>query len=102
MTERITTPFGFASTADEVIAGVDLSGKRAIITGGAAGIGIETARSLAAAGAEVVLGVRRVAAGEQAAGDIAASIGAERVTVRALDLADQDSVRQFALESVAA
>ncbi|MEU7610267.1 SDR family NAD(P)-dependent oxidoreductase [Micromonospora sp. NPDC049204] len=95
MSERITTPFGFASTADEVLAGVDLSGKRAVITGGAAGIGVETARSLAAAGAEVVLAVRRVSAGEQAAADIAAGLGAERVTVRELDLANQDSVRRF-------
>ncbi|GHJ16044.1 SDR family NAD(P)-dependent oxidoreductase [Micromonospora sp. AKA38] len=95
MAERIATPFGFASTANDVIAGVDLTGKRAVITGGAAGIGLETARSLAAAGAEVVLGVRRVAAGEQAAADIAAGIGADRVTARELDLADQDSVRRF-------
>ncbi|WP_433538009.1 SDR family NAD(P)-dependent oxidoreductase [Micromonospora sp. CA-249363] len=95
MTERITTPFGFASTADEVLAGVDLTGKRAVITGGAAGIGIETARALAAVGAEVVLAVRRVPAGEQAARDIAASVGAERVTVRELDVANQDSVRRF-------
>ncbi|MEU0548967.1 SDR family NAD(P)-dependent oxidoreductase [Micromonospora sp. NPDC005979] len=95
MTERITTPFGFASTADEVLAGVDLTGKRAVITGGAAGIGIETARSLAAAGAEVVLAVRRVPAGAEAARDIAASVGADRVTVRELDVANQDSVRRF-------
>lgn len=47
MTQRIQTPFGFASTADEVIAGVDITGKRAIVTGGAGGIGIETARALA-------------------------------------------------------
>lgn len=39
---RITTPFGFHSTAQEVIEGVDLTGKRAIVTGGASGIGIET------------------------------------------------------------
>ncbi|MET8043396.1 SDR family NAD(P)-dependent oxidoreductase [Micromonospora sp. NPDC005215] len=91
MSERITTPFGFTSTADEVLAGVDLTGKRAVITGGAAGIGVETARSLAAAGAEVVLAVRRVSAGEQAAADI----GAGRVSVRELDLANQDSVRRF-------
>ncbi len=44
----ITTPFGFGSTAAEVVAGIDLSGKRAIVTGGASGIGIETARALAA------------------------------------------------------
>ena len=47
---RIETPFGFSSTASEVARGIDLSGKRAIVTGGAAGLGAETARVLAAAG----------------------------------------------------
>ena len=47
-TEPIVTPFGFTSTADDVIRGVDLAGKRAIVTGGASGIGIETARGLRA------------------------------------------------------
>ncbi|WP_043727291.1 SDR family NAD(P)-dependent oxidoreductase [Kutzneria sp. 744] len=55
---RITTPFGFASTADDVAAGVDLAGRRAVVTGGASGIGVETARTLARAGAEVTLAVR--------------------------------------------
>ena len=95
MTELITTPFGFSSTATEVIEDVDLAGRRAIITGGAAGIGVETARALAGAGAEVVLAVRRVGAGEQAAADIAASTGNAGVTVRELDVADLDSVRRF-------
>jgi hypothetical protein len=45
--DLITTPFGFDSTAAEVIAGVDLSGKRAIVTGASSGIGVETARALA-------------------------------------------------------
>ena len=66
-TAPITTPFGFASTADEVIAGVDLSGKRAIVTGGSSGIGIETARVLASAGAEVTLAVRNLDAGREVA-----------------------------------
>ena len=54
----ITTPFGRESTAAEVVAGIDLSGRRAIVTGGASGIGVETARALAGAGAEVTLAVR--------------------------------------------
>jgi len=44
----ITTPFGFDSTAADVIAGIDLTGKRAIVTGGSSGIGVETARALGA------------------------------------------------------
>ena len=58
MHEVIVTPFGFATTADDVIAGLDLSGKQVIVTGGASGIGLETARALANAGAEVTLAVR--------------------------------------------
>ena len=58
ITTPITTPFGFHSTAAEVLADVDLSGKRAIVTGAASGIGVETARALAGAGADVTLAVR--------------------------------------------
>ena len=47
----ITTSFGFRTTAAEVVAGVDLTGKRAIVTGASSGIGIETARALAGAAA---------------------------------------------------
>jgi predicted amino acid dehydrogenase len=59
----IATPFGFESTAAEVAAGVDLSGKRAVVTGAASGIGVETARALAGAGAGVTLAVRDLEAG---------------------------------------
>jgi NAD(P)-dependent dehydrogenase (short-subunit alcohol dehydrogenase family) len=96
MTTRITTPFSFESTADEVAAGVDLTGRRAIVTGGASGIGIETARTLARAGAEVTLAVRDRAAGERTAEDITATTGSKEVRVAHLDLADQASVRAFA------
>ncbi|MEV7677152.1 SDR family NAD(P)-dependent oxidoreductase [Streptomyces sp. NPDC088341] len=93
-TARITTPFGFASTADEVAAGTDLSGRRAVVTGGASGIGVETARTLAAAGAEVTLAVRNTEAGERTAADIAATTG-RTVRVAPLDLADRASVDAF-------
>ena len=49
----LTTPFHSHATTTEVLAGADLSGRRAIVTGGASGIGLETTRALAAAGAEV-------------------------------------------------
>jgi NAD(P)-dependent dehydrogenase (short-subunit alcohol dehydrogenase family) len=92
---RITTPFGATSTAAEVIAGVDLTGKRAIVTGASSGIGQETARVLAGAGAEVTLAVRDTAAGEKAASAMAAAEGSPRVRVARLDLADRGSVAAF-------
>src|SRR6201984_2234224 len=96
MSPLVQTPFGRHSTAAEVIDGVDLSGQRAIVTGAGSGIGAETARALASAGAEVVLAVRRPQAAAQIAAAIAGSTGHAKVSVRALDLADQDSVRAFA------
>jgi NAD(P)-dependent dehydrogenase (short-subunit alcohol dehydrogenase family) len=92
MTDRTTTPFNAESTAAEVIAGIDLAGRRAIVTGGASGIGIETARALAGAGAEVTLAVRNPEAGERSAADIIHSTGNKQVFVAPLDLADQASV----------
>ncbi|MCO5984947.1 SDR family NAD(P)-dependent oxidoreductase [Actinoallomurus spadix] len=73
MAARITTPFGARTTAAEVVAGVDLTGRRAIVTGASSGIGAETARVLAGAGAEVTLAVRDVAAGERVAAGITAA-----------------------------
>ena len=87
-----TTTFGSTTTALEVVDGVDLTGRRALVTGGASGIGIETARALAHAGAQVTLAVRDTAAGERAATDIAATSGRHDVAVSRLDLADLTSV----------
>ncbi|MEU2105190.1 SDR family NAD(P)-dependent oxidoreductase [Nocardia sp. NPDC019255] len=95
MTDRITTPFTAESTAAEVLAGVDLTGRRAVVTGGASGIGVETARALACAGAEVTLAVRDLAAGERTAADIAGATGNDTVRVAPLDLADRASVAAF-------
>ena len=64
MIERIKTPFGFSSTAEDVVQSIDLTGKHAIVTGGSSGIGIETARALAMAGANTTLAVRRPDAGD--------------------------------------
>ncbi|HVQ50772.1 MAG TPA: SDR family NAD(P)-dependent oxidoreductase, partial [Mycobacterium sp.] len=75
MTTPITTPFKWETTAAEVVAGSDLSGNRVIVTGGASGIGLETARALAAAGADVTLAVRNVDAGQRVASEIAATNG---------------------------
>jgi NAD(P)-dependent dehydrogenase (short-subunit alcohol dehydrogenase family) len=73
-----------------VLAGIDLSGRRAVVTGGASGIGIETARALAEAGAEVTIAVRNTEAGEKVAADIG-----RNVLVQPLDLADRASVAAF-------
>jgi NAD(P)-dependent dehydrogenase (short-subunit alcohol dehydrogenase family) len=90
--QLITTPFGFESTATEVAAGVDLSGKRAIVTGAASGIGVETARALAGAGAGVTLAVRDVEAGARVASDITATTGNADLTVAPLELTERASI----------
>jgi NAD(P)-dependent dehydrogenase (short-subunit alcohol dehydrogenase family) len=91
----VQTPFGFASTAHDVIAGIDLSGRRAVVTGASSGIGVETARALFDAGADVTLAVRDGAAGARVAGEIGSGHDAARLHVARLELADLDSVQAF-------
>jgi NAD(P)-dependent dehydrogenase (short-subunit alcohol dehydrogenase family) len=79
-----------------VIAGVDLHGLRAVVTGASSGIGAETARVLATAGADVTLAVRDTTAGARVADRIAASAGEPRAAVAAIDLADPESAARFA------
>ncbi|MET8354496.1 SDR family NAD(P)-dependent oxidoreductase [Micromonospora sp. NPDC005206] len=93
--QRVTTPFDARSTAGDVVAGVDLTGQRAVVTGASSGIGVETARALAAAGAAVTLAVRSVDAGERTAEDIRATTGSQLIQVVPLDLSDQGSVAAF-------
>lgn len=93
----VTTPFGAETTAAQVVEGVDLTGRRAIVTGGSSGIGVETARALAAAGAEVTLAVRDPESGRRTAADIAATTGNDRILVERLDLSDRASVAGFVL-----
>jgi NAD(P)-dependent dehydrogenase (short-subunit alcohol dehydrogenase family) len=93
--DLINTPFGFSSTADEVIHGIDLRGKRAIVTGASSGIGIETARALARAGAEVTLAVRNPAAGREVAAALQTETGNPLLRVVTLDLSNQRSVKAF-------
>jgi NAD(P)-dependent dehydrogenase (short-subunit alcohol dehydrogenase family) len=95
MPARITTPFGAETTADEVIVGVDLHGRRAIITGGAGGLGRETARALAAAGAEVTIAARKLETAEAVAREIGEETDNPNVSGAQLDLADLDSVAPF-------
>ncbi len=92
----IASPFGARSLASDVVKGIDLKGKTAIVTGASSGLGIETARALAGAGARVILPVRSPAKGEEAAADIRATTGNDAVEVAQMDLADWKSVRLFA------
>ncbi len=89
--------FGFSSTTDDVLEGVDLSGVLAVVTGASTGLGEETTRALAAHGAEVVMAVRDVDRGTAAAERVRASAGGgATLEVRQLDLASLASVRSFA------
>jgi NAD(P)-dependent dehydrogenase (short-subunit alcohol dehydrogenase family) len=81
--------------AADVLAGVDLTGRRAVVTGAASGVGLATARALAAAGAEVTLAVRDVDAGAAARAAIVAETGNDHVLVGEIDLADQRSIARF-------
>jgi NAD(P)-dependent dehydrogenase (short-subunit alcohol dehydrogenase family) len=92
----LVTPFGFASTTGDVLQGVDLSGKTALVTGANSGIGYETARALAGAGAAVAVAARRDEAGSAASAQIAASTGNPHVWHVPLDLADLESVSRAA------
>lgn len=86
----IGSPFGPQSTAADVLAGIDLRGRLAIVTGGYSGLGLETTRALSRKGASVVVLARR----ESEA--LATLAGLERVEVDACDLADLENVRAFA------
>ena len=94
----MTNQFGSQSTTDEVLAGIDLHGKRALVTGVSAGLGVETARALAARGADVVGTARDLAKAEHAATPVrdAAQAGGGSFELTQLDLADLTSVRACA------
>lgn len=94
----MTTSFGADSTTDEVLAGTDLTGRRILVTGTSAGLGIETARALAARGAAVVGAVRDRAKAEAATGAVrdAAQAGSGSFSLIELDLAALRSVRKAA------
>jgi NAD(P)-dependent dehydrogenase (short-subunit alcohol dehydrogenase family) len=82
----INSGFGARSTAAEVLEGIDLSGRLAIVTGGYSGLGLETVRALSGAGAEVIVPARR----PQHAAEVLSEI--ERAKVLELDLGSLDSV----------
>ena len=97
----ITSRFGARTTALEVVQGLSLKGRNAIVTGGASGLGLETSRALASAGASLTLAVRNVAQGQAAVAAFKADFPQANVSVGLLDLADLASVRKFAADWVA-
>ncbi len=92
----IGSRFNAASTAEEVAAGIDLSGKTAIVTGGYSGLGVETTRALAGAGATVIVPARDRAKAERTLA------GIDNVRIEAMDLSDPASIAAFAERIVAA
>jgi NAD(P)-dependent dehydrogenase (short-subunit alcohol dehydrogenase family) len=94
----MSNSFGAKSTTDDVLAGVDLSGRRVLVTGVSAGLGVETARALAAHGADVVGAARDLAKAEGATAIVreAAARSGGSLALIELDLADLKSVRAAA------
>jgi NAD(P)-dependent dehydrogenase (short-subunit alcohol dehydrogenase family) len=92
-----TTNYGPTTTAAEIVRELDLHGRRVVVTGASSGIGAETARALANAGADVTLAVRNLEAGTEVAKGIAEGLplGAGELRVAPLDLADPVSVTGF-------
>jgi NAD(P)-dependent dehydrogenase (short-subunit alcohol dehydrogenase family) len=88
--------FDGASTTDQVIEGVSLKGKYAVVTGASSGLGLETCRVLAAAGAKVLMVARNKEALEAAAAEIRQQQPDAQLLTQIMDLADLDSVRSAA------
>jgi NAD(P)-dependent dehydrogenase (short-subunit alcohol dehydrogenase family) len=90
---RIASPFGMRSDASEVISGINLTGKVALVTGGYSGLGLETVRALASAGATVFVAARRPDVAQQDLQDVAGD-----VRILPMDLADPVSMDAFATD----
>ena len=97
----IGSQFGARTTALDAISGISLAGRNAIVTGGASGLGLETSRALASAGASLTLAVRNLAQGQAAADVLRVAYPAAQVSVGLLDLSDLACVREFAAEWMA-
>lgn len=90
--QPLGSPFSASSTAEDVMAGLDLTGATAVVTGGSSGLGLETTRSLAAAGARVIVPARRPDLARATLADV------EGCDVVPMDLADPTSVRSAAAQ----
>lgn len=87
----IKSPFGHRTTANEVVQGIDLTGRTIVVTGGYSGLGTETVRALAGAGADVVVGARRPDVAQEVLAEMPGSI-----SILPLDLSDPASIDSFA------
>ena len=96
--KEIPVALGYRTTALEVIEGISLAGKQAIVTGGYSGIGLETARALAAAGASVTIACRDLDRAVSTAADLTRAVGREQIEAMQLDLSSLASVAAFAEE----
>jgi NAD(P)-dependent dehydrogenase (short-subunit alcohol dehydrogenase family) len=96
MADRITSGFKSHTPARDVVAGHDLTGKVAIVTGAATGIGVETARALAEAGAEVIIAVRKPDLAEAAVAEVNKTAKGAKAGWSMLDLSSFKSIRAFA------
>lgn len=88
--------FSFDSTTDEVLDGLDLTGRRIVITGAASGLGEESTRALAAHGASVLMLARDRTKADEAAARVREAVPDARIEVDLVDLADLASIRSFA------
>ena len=88
--------FAHDTTTDEVLAGIDLTGNVALVTGGSSGLGVETARAFASKGAEVIITARNMAKAEGVVAEIQASTGNTQVSAMELELGSFSSIRAFA------
>ena len=96
MTDR--NSFGHHSTSDDVLHGVDLSDKRALVTGGASGIGAETVRALAAKGAEVIIAARNKEYAKKVKADVISLTGNDKIEFLFLELASLAKIKASADE----
>jgi len=95
MTTKTAARFGFSSTTDEVLEGIDLQGKVVLVTGASSGLGAETARALASKGAKVTLAARQLEKTRAIAEQIRTATGNKHLDVAELDLTSFDNIRDF-------
>lgn len=97
----MATEFNHQSTADDVLSGMDLSGKRVLVTGGASGIGAETVRAMAAKGAQVIIAARNLTAAGEVKESVVAATGNESIDVLFLELGSLAKIRASAADFLA-